>query len=1140
MRCFLNRRFLLNQIGPRLGALCLFIATFSSATTFARQSDWISGWGERVTGQILDYHSAQRDSDRALLVRSVDADRFVEWDTVPVPEGQESEYATFVWLFGIDVNAEQHRWTLEVNGEACLRFENPSRVELDDWRVTGRDGAELLFRPTLVDRYQDLFGYAFLRLPRSFWTAGKPVRLKVVGESAESRVWYMTSMRQVEASARLVARNALLRGAEGEAHRRPLLLEVVHLGEETEVRVRSSLGTEERKRLKFGANEIEMPLPQLAGSREVHVELEYPGGELQSLSSVVEPVRPWLIYLVQHTHTDIGYTRPQTEILPEHLRYIDYALDYCDATDHFPADSRFRWTCEISWAVREYLESRPAEQLERFRRRVLEGRIEVTAMFFNMSEVMDEGTYSTFLQPVRAFHDAGLPVTTAFQNDINGAAWCLADYFEGIGVRYLVMGQHGHRALKPFEKATSFWWESPAGNRVLAFRADHYNEGNRWGVHTAELETVERSLFDYLQMMEEKEYPFDRVAVQYSGYLTDNSPPSTAGNELIRAWNEKYVWPRLRSATAGEFPRWVEEHHAESLPVEKAAWPDWWTDGFGSAPREAAAARLTQAEMTATEGLLAMEVAMGEDLPPSFAEDARRIRESLIFYGEHTFGAAESIRDPLGANTLLQWAEKSSYAWEAVKDSAVLREKAMGRFQAHLQSSDVPVLVVVNTLAFPRSAVAEVYVDHQVLPAGLSSWIVDDEGNRVRMQRRESRADGSYWSFFVPDVPAMGYRTFRIEVGEDGKQPASLILDEGTTLENRWYRVVVDPKTGALASLFDKELDRELLDVDAEWKAGTVVHETLSDRAQLEAFTLTGYERKAPSEVRVLENRVGMVWHSLKLSADLPCCEKPGDLRLELRLFHHEKRLELHYSIRKRRSFDPEGLYVAFPFAPKDGHLVFETLGGIANPAADLIPGSASDWQTVQTFAAARYPDGQVLLSSDEIPLAQLGAINLGEFRRVPSIEKPQIFSWVMNNYWTTNFKASEEGEFHWSYAITSTPDASNAAATRFGTSSRIPLLGRVLPPGAERSPTVSRSLLAVEPANLQVVSARPALHGEGLVLLVREVDGIETTGKLVTSSRGDAPKPTKVNVLELEVSGDEDPLRFGPNEPRFLRLSPR
>ena len=42
------------------------------------------------------------------------------------------------------------------------------------------------------------------------------------------------------------------------------------------------------------------------------------------------------------------------------LRYIDYTLDYCDATDNYPGAGKFRWTCEISWAVSEYLKCRPA------------------------------------------------------------------------------------------------------------------------------------------------------------------------------------------------------------------------------------------------------------------------------------------------------------------------------------------------------------------------------------------------------------------------------------------------------------------------------------------------------------------------------------------------------------------------------------------------------------------------------------------------------------------------------------------------------------------------------------------------------------------------------------------------------------
>jgi len=120
-----------------------------------------------------------------------------------------------------------------------------------------------------------------------------------------------------------------------------------------------------------------------------------------------------MIYLVEHTHTDIGYTRPQTEILPEHLRYLDYALDYCDETDSLPDDARFRWSCETSWAVREYLRTRPASQIERLKKRIREGRIEVTELFLNSSDLSDEASIAASLQPVREFRDAGIPFNTA-------------------------------------------------------------------------------------------------------------------------------------------------------------------------------------------------------------------------------------------------------------------------------------------------------------------------------------------------------------------------------------------------------------------------------------------------------------------------------------------------------------------------------------------------------------------------------------------------------------------------------------------------------------------------------------------------------------------------------------------------------
>ena len=77
-----------------------------------------------------------------------------------------------------------------------------------------------------------------------------------------------------------------------------------------------------------GKQTVRVLVPSAASEMKLSGVLECQGNRIELPSAVLRPARQWTMYLVQHTHTDIGYTRPQTEILPEHLRYIDYALDY--------------------------------------------------------------------------------------------------------------------------------------------------------------------------------------------------------------------------------------------------------------------------------------------------------------------------------------------------------------------------------------------------------------------------------------------------------------------------------------------------------------------------------------------------------------------------------------------------------------------------------------------------------------------------------------------------------------------------------------------------------------------------------------------------------------------------------------------
>ena len=84
---------------------------------------------------------------------------------------------------------------------------------------------------------------------------------------------------------------------------------------------------------------------------------------------------------------------------------------------------------------------------------------------------------------------------------------------------------------------------------------------------------------------------------------------------MVKRWNEKYEWPKLRSAVATDFIKTVERDYAGRIPVIRGAWPDWWTDGFASGAREAADSRTTQSHAIAGQGGLALAKLAGAELP---------------------------------------------------------------------------------------------------------------------------------------------------------------------------------------------------------------------------------------------------------------------------------------------------------------------------------------------------------------------------------------------------------------------------------------------------------------------------------------------------------------------------------------------
>lgn len=884
-----------------------------------------------------------------------------------------------------------------------------------------------------------------------------------------------------------------------------------------------------------GNNRFLITVPAVNKSRKITLTVKIDNKAAEKYPLTLIPPKKWQIYFVQHSHTDIGYTRPQSEILAEHMRYIDYALDYCDQTDNLPDDAKFRWTCESAWVTREYLRSRPSSQVNRLLKRIAEGRIEVTGMYANMAEISDENLMYDFLQPLKEFDRLGIPVKVAMQNDVNGIAWCMPDYFKNTGVKYLIMGINMTRSILPFDKPTAFWWEAPSGARMLAFRADHYMTGNNFRIESNALRP--ENMLWHIADLDDRGYPFDRIGIQFSGYRTDNAPPSTAACELVKQWNAKYEYPKLRLALASEFMEYVEKNYADKLPVYRNAWLDWWTDGYGSTSRETAEVRKTQNMKQVDEGLFAMISLMGGEINRTIEEKLDHINENAIFFDEHTCGADESISHPYSENSTKQWLQKGAYAWEALKKVTLINEEALARFQPFLKKASFPVIYVINSMGWTRSGDIELFIDNEILPVENSVRIIDlSSGKEVPAQVVKKRREGAYWIIEVDDIPAMGYKTLKVEVQPE---KAATEAASGTAiLENRFYKLAIDKSTGSISSLFDKELQQELVDSENQYNLGQPVRETSAKR------DVPPFNRTTVTNVKVDRGVNGNVWESIKITSDLDGFEKgtegsPKGIETEIRLYKNIKKIEFKYMANKLILTDPEALYVAFPFSFPDSRIVFETIGGILTQGQQL-PGSSSDWNVAQNFVSVRGKKGQVIVVSNEVPLWQFSDFNMGKFERYPKKGKPWLYSWVMNNYWFTNFRAFQEGGFSWSYQITSTTDTTNTFATKYAWGQRNPFPTRTFPAGANELKIPSMETLRISGSgNAILVNSRPAFSDNGTILLhFRELEGLPAEVKLSSGISGQTIKRmTEVNTTGKTIGGPISSVQLKPYEVKFIKV---
>lgn len=91
------------------------------------------------------------------------------------------------------------------------------------------------------------------------------------------------------------------------------------------------------------------------------------------------------LYVIHHSHTDIGYTDLQERIIDEQVNYIRKVLTIMED----PANADFRWNCETLFPVEQFLARADKEEKEAFWKLVREDRIGISANYLNFTDLAD-------------------------------------------------------------------------------------------------------------------------------------------------------------------------------------------------------------------------------------------------------------------------------------------------------------------------------------------------------------------------------------------------------------------------------------------------------------------------------------------------------------------------------------------------------------------------------------------------------------------------------------------------------------------------------------------------------------------------------------------------------------------------------
>lgn len=816
------------------------------------------------------------------------------------------------------------------------------------------------------------------------------------------------------------------------------------------------------------------------------------------------------ILILHHTHTDIGYTHNQPTVWELNRQFIEEMLDEIDRTQDWEPSSRPIWTCEVTETLRYWLRSTRPANMERFKRAVVAGRMSSGAMPYNFTPMVGVPELIRALAALPELRSSlGLKLNVALNHDVNGLPWTMIPLLLDAGVEMVIMGINVEFGGFPLQRPLFFRWIGPDRRGIIALNGEHYGMFQRYArVNEGSLESMAEGIARYEQKLAQQDYPHDFafLTLTHSAFW-DNNPPYPAAYELVRRWNAEGRTPHIRFIAPEQL---LERAKAMRLPEYGGDWTDYWNFGAGSSAHETRLAHAARSALFASEVVSLQRAPTRDKRVPQIMREAY---ESLTLWDEHTWGDDASIREPDRDSVLAGWHHKadSAYRAHALAHYALTEQlETLAGNPRHAQQ--VEGVLICNPTPFDRSDYVRLPRDfvegryqhlsstaHRFREASAPENILDIAANDATQQT-------------VPygpvDVPAYGY--VRLPLAALTRREAGGLQAANGQIESPTHRIGFDPATGAIHSLFDIRGRREFADGESAWPMLSLIHETVDgsletpNRGRERLLNLDSREDQETSFVanwparRTLEQTVSVRSRreahrvGIEVHTSLPGA---SEIVKSIWLYAHTDVITIDIALRKDDAWAPEAIYLGLPFDLPGWEAVFDTMGTPTVLDVEQLPGCCRDWVTVGGYVDVHDARAGVTLACPDMPLAMVGSFGFGQRRlSIDRSRKPLLLAWLLNNYWTTNFRASQPGFLHFHYELATHSGFDTMHAARVAAFARGPLIAH---PAVAASRPETGTLIRVD--------------GNGIVLAAAE--RLEDGARVWLQSLTDSPANATVHL---------------------------